>query len=76
MPSIGELVIILVLTVAIGVATRFFGRSGAGLWGPRRGGESATPDRSPKRDKVRKLSMDTETGVYVPESDDSGDDRR
>lgn len=75
MPSIGELVIILVLTVAIGVATRYFRRPGAGPGGARNGDGSPPSDSPSKRDKGKKLKRDTDTGVYVPESDDAGDGR-
>lgn len=69
MPSISELLIILALTVAIGVATRFFGKPGLG------GGKGASSSRkSSGDDKGKKLKKDPESGVYVPESDDTNED--
>ncbi len=69
MPGISELLIILALTVAIGVATRFFGKPGLG------GEKGASSSRkSLVDDKGQKLKRDPESGVYIPESDDTNEE--
>ncbi len=68
MPSIFELLIILVLTIAIGIATRFFGKPGLGA--RKRTAPSASKSSS-KGDKGKKLELDPDSGVYVSESDDT-----
>ena len=73
MPSISELLIILVLTVAIGIATRYFGSPKSAL--KRRDGDaSAAKAESAGKDRGKKLERDPDTGVYVPESDEGKSD--